>query len=258
MPKTESRVVPFRPPSRRRLHQDVAEQLRDAILNGDYDVGAKLPPERELAAKFQVNRTSVREAIKVLEGLGLVRVRQGDGATVQPLADASFSVLPAMVFHGGAVDYDLIEDLQDVMGPLLNELGRVAIERMTADGLAELKVLRDELADPDRTRDERGFALRSVIVVLSDIAGNRVWQMLARRVREFLGAPEFRAARAQLGRDPILFVPMIDGLLESLEAGRNEEAIRDLQHLLHIVGQAMRLDGRAQASAAARKDEGVE
>src|SRR5438093_945155 len=70
-------VVPFRAPARRRLHEDVAEQLRDAILDGRFGEGAKLPPERELASEFRVNRTSVREAIKVLEGLGLVTVRQG-------------------------------------------------------------------------------------------------------------------------------------------------------------------------------------
>ena len=59
-------VVPFRAPARRRLHEDVAEQLRDAILDGRFATGSKLPPERDLAAEFRVNRTSVREAIKVL------------------------------------------------------------------------------------------------------------------------------------------------------------------------------------------------
>ena len=94
-------------PPRRRLHEEVAEQLRDAILDGRFAAGAKLPPERELAAEFQVNRTSVREAIKVLEGLGLVSVRQGDGATVRPLVDASLDVLGPMIFHGGRVDATL-------------------------------------------------------------------------------------------------------------------------------------------------------
>ena len=94
----------FRPPQRRRIHEDVAEQLRDAILDGRFAPGEKLPPERELAEEFRVNRTSIREAIKVLEGLGLVSVRQGDGATVQPLIDASFDVLPPMIFHGGRID----------------------------------------------------------------------------------------------------------------------------------------------------------
>src|SRR5258708_6519147 len=101
-------VVPFRAPARRRLHEDVAEQLRDAILDGRFAAGAKLPPERDLALEFRVNRTSIREAIKVLEGLGLVSVRQGDGATVRPLIDASFDLLPAMIFHGGRVDLTML------------------------------------------------------------------------------------------------------------------------------------------------------
>ena len=64
----------LRPPTRRRIHEDVAEQLRDSIFAGRFAPGQRLPAERELAAEFQVNRTSVREAIKVLErwllGLG--------------------------------------------------------------------------------------------------------------------------------------------------------------------------------------------
>src|SRR4029450_10006916 len=96
-------VVPFRVPSRRRLHEDVAEQLRDAILDGRFRAGTKLPPERELAVEFRVNRPSVREAIKVLEGLGLVSVRQGDGATVRPLVDWSLDVLGPMILHRGRI-----------------------------------------------------------------------------------------------------------------------------------------------------------
>src|SRR5215813_3503689 len=122
-------VVPFRAPARRRLHEDVAEQLRDAILDGRFVAGTKLPPERELAAEFRVNRTSVREAIKVLEGLGLVSVRQGDGATVRPLIDASLELLAPMVFHGGRVDTALLRELAEVVVPLLFEMARLAIER---------------------------------------------------------------------------------------------------------------------------------
>jgi DNA-binding FadR family transcriptional regulator len=91
--------------------EDVAEQLRDAILDGRFAAGSKLPPERELAEEFRVNRTSIRDAIKVLEGLGLVSVRQGDGATVRPLTDASFDVLAAMIFHGGRVNTDVVVEM---------------------------------------------------------------------------------------------------------------------------------------------------
>src|SRR4249920_2022214 len=120
-PENAGRVVPFVPPLRRRLHQAVADQLRDAIFDGRFPAGEKLPPERELAQEFAVNRTSIREAIQTLERLGLVIVRQGDGATVQPLTEASLDALPAMVFHGGRIDAALMADLVEVLTPLLLE-----------------------------------------------------------------------------------------------------------------------------------------
>src|SRR5437870_8039138 len=136
-------VVAFRAPPRRRLHEDVAEQLRDAILDGRFAAGRKLPPERELAHEFGVNRTSIREAIKVLEGLGLVTVRQGDGATVRPLVEASLDVLGPMLFHGGRLDLALVAETAEVMRPLLLEMGRLAIERCRPDDLVAIRRFRD-------------------------------------------------------------------------------------------------------------------
>jgi DNA-binding FadR family transcriptional regulator len=53
------------------------EQIRAAINAGQYAIGDQLPPERELAALFNVSRTVVREAIRVLELSGLLVVRHG-------------------------------------------------------------------------------------------------------------------------------------------------------------------------------------
>jgi DNA-binding FadR family transcriptional regulator len=247
-------VLPFRPPERRRLHQDVAEQLRDAILDGRYRAGEKLPPERELAADFQANRTSVREAIKVLEGLGLVRVRQGDGATVQPLADASFDCLPAMILHGERLDGELLGELGEVMLPLLLEMGRLAIERHRPEQIRELRALRDRVADESSTREERGAALRDILVLLSDMTGNRVWQMLARRSRAFLGAEPLQEARSRLRTDPSRLVPAIDDCLAALAAGRRSEAVLALHHVIQRVGEGMlRPELPAPKGARARK-----
>ena len=136
MTKVPRTVVPFRPPARRRIHESVAEQLRDAILDGRWQPGQKLPPERELAEQFQVNRTSIREAIKVLEGLKLISVRQGDGATVQPLADASLSILPALIYHGGRLDAAALAEVFEVIMPVFFEMARLGIERARPAHLA--------------------------------------------------------------------------------------------------------------------------
>jgi GntR family transcriptional regulator, transcriptional repressor for pyruvate dehydrogenase complex len=227
---------PFQPPLRQRIHEDVARQLRDAILDGRFRSGQKLPPERELALEFRVNRTSVREAIKVLEGLGLVSVRQGDGATVQPLIDASFDVLAPMVFHGGRVDAALVAEMAEVMLPLLFEMARLAVERWQPEQLAELRRLRELIADATREREARFASGRDVLVLLSDMTGNRVWQMLARRTRAFLASEPLREARRRLRRDPGRIVPIIDASLTAVDAGQPEDALAALHRLISHVG----------------------
>ncbi len=248
----ETRVLPFRPAARRRVHEAVAEQLRDAILDGRFRAGDKLPPERELAREFQVNRSSIREAIGHLERHGLVVVRQGDGATVQPLVEASLDALPAMVFHAGRVDVRLLGDLVEVLVPLLREMGRLAIERHRPGDLTALGRLRDRVADEGLPREERFGALRDVVVALADMTGNRVWQMLARRTRAFLGSEPMRATRARLGRDPGQLVPVMDACLEALAAGRRDEAAGGLDRLLSLVAQGMRVEGTGAADKADR------
>jgi len=229
-------LVAFRAPARRRLHEDVAEQLRDAILDGRFRAGTKLPPERELALEFRVNRTSVREAIKVLEGLGLVAVRQGDGATVRPLVDASLDVLGPMIFHGGRIDLALVGEMAEVMRPLLLEMGRLAIERCRPGDLVAIRRFRDVAADASRDRDERYAAVHELFVLLADMTRNRVWQILARRLRALFRQAPVRAARERLRRDPGRFVPLVDACLAALDARRTDEAVVRLQQLIQLLG----------------------
>lgn len=68
----------------------VVEHLRRAIMLGTYAPGEKLPPEREHAERLGVSRVTLREAVRVLEGEGLVEVRRGSaGGTVVRQGDAS-------------------------------------------------------------------------------------------------------------------------------------------------------------------------
>lgn len=67
----------FRPVIVPRAFEDVLRQLKDAIADGSLNAGDRLPPERELAEQFRVSRTSVREALRVLEALGIIGVRRG-------------------------------------------------------------------------------------------------------------------------------------------------------------------------------------
>lgn len=65
-----------------RSTDQVVDQIQQAISDGSFLHGAKLPPERELGTQFGVSRGVIREAIKTLNGMGLVESRQGSGIFV--------------------------------------------------------------------------------------------------------------------------------------------------------------------------------
>jgi len=67
----------FKAVKQSRNFQDVVDQIREAIRQGRLKLGDKLPPERELQKIFGVSRPSIREALRVLEGNGLIEVRTG-------------------------------------------------------------------------------------------------------------------------------------------------------------------------------------
>lgn len=61
-----------------RLYQRIVEQIEDALSRGELKPGQRLPSERELVAQFGASRSTVREALRVLESNGVVRSRPGD------------------------------------------------------------------------------------------------------------------------------------------------------------------------------------
>ena len=82
----------FRP---KQVYEQVAEQIRNAIVAGAYPPGTRLPAERELAARLKVSRPAVREAIGALQNEGMVATRHGSGTYVTeqiPAADLAAPV----------------------------------------------------------------------------------------------------------------------------------------------------------------------
>jgi DNA-binding FadR family transcriptional regulator len=81
----------FQPVQPIRAYERIVQQIEDAILCGDLRPGERLPSERDLVEQFSVSRSSVREALRVLQSNGMVRSRAGDpaGAEVLPFSPAT-------------------------------------------------------------------------------------------------------------------------------------------------------------------------
>src|SRR3954468_1621512 len=90
--------MPLQAVENRRLYRQIADQIARLVERGEYPIGARLPPERDLAKQLGVSRPSVREALIALEVEGYVEVRIGSGVyvvnrarreTPEPLAEDS-------------------------------------------------------------------------------------------------------------------------------------------------------------------------
>lgn len=78
---------------RRRLYQQIADDIERLILDGTFPPDSRLPSEQELAERYGVSRNVVREALKSLKELGLVAIRTGSGTyvrrpTMKPVSEA--------------------------------------------------------------------------------------------------------------------------------------------------------------------------
>ncbi len=74
--------MPIQAVETKRLYRQIADQLRNLIRASEFEVGTRLPAERELALQLGVSRPSVREALIALEVEGLVEIRPGSGIHV--------------------------------------------------------------------------------------------------------------------------------------------------------------------------------
>jgi GntR family transcriptional regulator, transcriptional repressor for pyruvate dehydrogenase complex len=102
-----------------KVYEKIAHQIQRLIRDGLLKPGDKLPPERELAEMFQVSRSSLRDAIRALELMGLVEPRQGEGTVVlAPSSEALINPLAAALLHERELVSDLLE-FREMIEPAL-------------------------------------------------------------------------------------------------------------------------------------------
>src|SRR6478735_676178 len=135
----------LKPVEKQRVAEEIAEQLRSLILNGQYPPGSKLPPERELSKRLRVNRASLREALKKLEHLGLVKIRQGDGTRVQDFMQTSgIDLLSHLIPLAQSGNTELVHDVLEFRRIYGREVARLAATRRDEKDLEKLKQIADQ------------------------------------------------------------------------------------------------------------------
>lgn len=130
--------------------EKVSAYFRANILDGSLKVGDRLPPERELAQQIGVGRPLLREALRSLTMLGLLRSRQGSGTFI---AQADFGVLTDFFTFCLSQGSDVLADVMQARIAIECQAIRLACSRATDHDLSELRhwleVLMQTLDDPE-------------------------------------------------------------------------------------------------------------
>ena len=132
--------VLIEPVKRSRIYEHIVEQIRALIREGRWAPGDQIPPERELAERFRVSRTSVREALRALEMQGVIESRQGGGTFVRTAdTEALVPPLAAAILRGRRELAEVLE-VRELIEP---GIARRAALRATNEHVLELESLLD-------------------------------------------------------------------------------------------------------------------
>lgn len=127
---------------RKRVHEPVADQIRQAIFRGLIATGHKLPPEREMAEQFQTSRVTLREALRALEKEGLITIKRGAGggafvADFNQALSALADSLNTVVKLGSAKSANLTE-MRCILEP---DITRLATLRATPEDVKAIEAV---------------------------------------------------------------------------------------------------------------------
>jgi GntR family transcriptional repressor for pyruvate dehydrogenase complex len=135
----------FSPIEKIKASEQIVEMIIKYILEGGIRSGEKLPPERTLASEFNVNRTTLREALKKLEHLKLIRIRQGQGATVDDYQNASIEILFYLLSVKGEIDLTILENILEARELFATDVARLAAKRAEKKDIDQIEALMNEL-----------------------------------------------------------------------------------------------------------------
>jgi GntR family transcriptional repressor for pyruvate dehydrogenase complex len=172
----------LRPIKRTNIAEEIAEQLILTILRGDIKPGDRLPSEQEMMEQLGVGRSSVREAIRSLSVMGLVDVRQGNGAFVRD--DSGF--FAKAIARGSLMSPKTRQQLIEVREIIEAGIASLAAARATEQDIALLRAtleeMRASLDDPERCLDlDLTFHL-----TLADITQNAILYEIILSIRELM------------------------------------------------------------------------
>lgn len=218
-----------------RLYEGIVSQITALILEGNLQMGDRLPSERELCERFGVGRNSVREAVRALESANLVATRHGDGTFVVASPE---SLVPVLLEKTSSEGENGLRQLFEARRLLEPQITALAVKRASSAELEKLAdILERQRAEIEQGRsgmdEDTAFHLG-----LAEAAKNEFLLRLVGVLLYSLKELRERSIRENVGR--LRSLHGHEEILEAVRARESNKAIsRMLSHLLEIEGREM-------------------
>lgn len=240
---------PLRMIKRTQRSEEIRRQIEDAIRGGDFLPGERLPSERELVETFGVSRVSVREAIRSLEALGIVRVYQGRGAFVTDRR----SGLGEPIARWLELHRDEVVELHAVRGALDELAAAAAVEHATAADVRRIEAAHRafaEVAERETPVEELVPLDIEFHVAIAKAGKNRLLYDLLSDLHSYLAESRYLALSPS--DRPLRSAREHAAIVEAIRA-RNAAAARaaTAAHISSVLAVVGKVAGKAPAPGAA-------
>lgn len=192
------------PSSPSKVYEETIRQIREIIKKDGLSAGDKIPSERELADRLQVGRSSVREALRALELLGIIETRRGEGTYIKDFGEHHLIKLLGMfILEDSKAGADLME-----LYELIEKNAYLMV--LNKGKKQELRELKKELLEGNLSCKE---TVRTLIELTDNHLIYRIWSVLRDYANAVKPLPEYT-------------VKACEGLLNGLLEGEEESVLR--------------------------------
>lgn len=220
-------AVGWAPVARQSAHELVIRRIEEQVIAGTLRVGDALPPERDLAARLEVSRSAVREAIRTLEGYGVLRSAVGAGRNAGTFVSAlpSAALTRLLRLHVALANFEM-DDVIDTRVMLERSSAHVASGRVESIDVEAIRDILDQMDTPGIGRSEFNDLDTAFHVAIAEAGGNRLMADMTIAIRDSMRLPILRGLE-QLGDWGALAVELRRehrGILAAIEDGEGDLA----------------------------------
>lgn len=217
-----------------KVYEQVIEQIRQMIYEGELKKGDRLPSERELKKQLGVSRASIREAFSALEMIGLIESRPGEGTFIRDSFDEDiFNPLSLILL----LNDNVAEELLELRKVLEIDCVKLAAERATEAEIKELQSYIEDLLSSSGYEEESIKADKMFHYTIARASGNKVLLFFMRSISEAMDFHIKNTRTKLVSKEETMtdFARQHQQIFNALKAHDSEQAAAEMKNHLDYV-----------------------